>query len=109
VERGQHGQPEIKGYTKEYLEASSPRRQQIVERLEEQGLRGAGAAQIAAHRTRDSKQPQSIEEVREQHQKLAAEHGNQPQRVMAGCPIHSRPLRMGGRPRTSPASFPTHV
>jgi conjugative relaxase-like TrwC/TraI family protein len=83
VERGQHGQPEIKGYTKEYLEASSPRRQQIVERLEEQGLRGAGAAQIAAHRTRDSKQPQSIEEVREQHQKLAAEHGNQPARVMA--------------------------
>jgi conjugative relaxase-like TrwC/TraI family protein len=26
LERGKHGQPEIKGYTKEYLEASSPRR-----------------------------------------------------------------------------------
>ena len=83
VERGAHGQPEIKGYTKEYLEASSPRRQQIEQRLAEQGRRGAGAAQIAAHRTRDAKQPLSIEEVRAQHQKLAAEHGNQPQRVMA--------------------------
>jgi hypothetical protein len=29
VERGAHGQPEIKGYTREYLDASSPRRQQI--------------------------------------------------------------------------------
>ncbi len=83
VERGAHGQPEIKGYTQEYLEASSPRRQQIEQRLAEQGRRGAGAAQIAAHRTRDAKQPLSIEEVRAQHQKLAAEHGNQSQRVMA--------------------------
>ena len=46
IERGAHGQPEIKGYTREYMEASSPRRQQIVERLEEQGRRGAGAAPI---------------------------------------------------------------
>ena len=83
VERGAHGQPEIKGYTREYMEASSPRRQQIVERLEEQGRRGAGAAQIAAHRTRDAKQALSVEEVRTQHQRLATEHGNQPQRVMA--------------------------
>ncbi len=26
IERGEYGQPEIKGYTKQYLEASSPRR-----------------------------------------------------------------------------------
>ena len=83
VERGAHGQPEIKGYTREYLDASSPRRQQIEARLEEQGRRGAGAAQIAAHRTRDAKQALSVDEVRMQHQRLAAEHGNQPQRVIA--------------------------
>jgi conjugative relaxase-like TrwC/TraI family protein len=83
VERGAHGQPEIKGYTREYLDASSPRRQQIEARLEEQGRRGAGAAQIAAHRTRDAKQALSVDEVRMQHQRLAAEHGNQPQRVMS--------------------------
>ncbi len=72
IERGAHGQPEIKGYTREYLEASSPRRQQIEEHMEKAGVRGAGAAQIAAHQTRDAKQPLSHEEVREQHQRLAA-------------------------------------
>jgi ATP-dependent exoDNAse (exonuclease V) alpha subunit len=83
IERGEHGQPEIKGYSREYLEASSPRRQQIEEQLREQGREGAGAAQIAAHQTRDAKQPLSHEEVRAQHQKLAAEYGQQPQRVLA--------------------------
>ena len=33
LERGKHGQPEIKGYAKEYLEASSPRREQIKDHL----------------------------------------------------------------------------
>src|SRR5207302_9869584 len=55
IEQGKSCQPEIKGYTREYLEASSPRSQQIKEHLEQQGLRGAAAAQIAAHQTRDSK------------------------------------------------------
>ncbi len=82
IERGAHGQPEIKGYTREYLEASSPRRQQIEEHMEKAGVRGAGAAQIAAHQTRDAKQPLSHEEVRAQHQRLAQEHGQQPQRVI---------------------------
>jgi conjugative relaxase-like TrwC/TraI family protein len=56
IERGKHGQPEIKGYTREYLDASSPRRVQIQEHLQEIGRDGAGAAQVAAHRTRDSKE-----------------------------------------------------
>lgn len=47
IERGESSQPEIKGYSKEYLDASSPRRRQIEEHLSEHGLRGAGAAQIA--------------------------------------------------------------
>jgi conjugative relaxase-like TrwC/TraI family protein len=55
LERGNHGQPEVKGYTKEYLEASSPRRGQIKDHLREQGIYGAAAAQIAAHHTRDRK------------------------------------------------------
>jgi len=33
IEQGKSGQPEIKGYTQEYLDASSPRRQQIKEHL----------------------------------------------------------------------------
>jgi conjugative relaxase-like TrwC/TraI family protein len=82
IEKGDHGQPEIKGYSREYLEASSPRRQQIKEHLEAQGREGAGAAQIAAHQTRDAKQPLSREEVRQRHQSMAAAHGHQPQRVI---------------------------
>jgi conjugative relaxase-like TrwC/TraI family protein len=49
IERGESSQPEIKGYSKEYLKASSPRRQQIEEHLAKENQRGAGAAQIAAH------------------------------------------------------------
>ena len=82
IERGEHGQPEIKGYSREYLEASSPRRQQITERMEAEGWTGAKAAQIVAHRTRDAKQPLSHEEVRERHQAMARVHGDQPQRVL---------------------------
>jgi conjugative relaxase-like TrwC/TraI family protein len=77
IERGKHGQPEIKGYTPEYLEASSPRRGQIEKHLQEIGRDGAGAAQVAAHRTRDSKELQSPAEVLHRHRELAAQHGHQ--------------------------------
>jgi conjugative relaxase-like TrwC/TraI family protein len=63
LERDKHGKPEIKGYTKEYLEASSPRREQIKDHLREQGIDGAAAAQIAAHHTRDRKELLSPERV----------------------------------------------
>ena len=77
IERGKHGQPEIKGYSPEYLEASSPRREQIKSHLEEIGREGAGAAQVAAHRTRDSKEIQSPAEVLHRHRELAAQYGHQ--------------------------------
>ncbi len=83
IETGRHGQPEIKGYTKEYLEASSPRREQILEHLIESGRDGAGAAQVAAHRTRDKKEIQSQEEVLRRHRELAAQFGNQADCVVA--------------------------
>jgi hypothetical protein len=83
LERGKHGQPEIKGYTKEHLEASSPRREQIKDHLREIGIDGAGAAQVAAHRTRDNKELLSPGEVLEQHRKLAAQYGHQADRVVA--------------------------
>jgi conjugative relaxase-like TrwC/TraI family protein len=56
IERGKYGQPEIRGYTQEYLDASSPRREQILQHLQSLGMEGAGAAQVAAHRTRDQKE-----------------------------------------------------
>ncbi len=85
LDAGKNGAPEIRGYTKEYLEASSPRSQQIKAHLEEQGLEGAGPAQIAAHRTRDAKASLSPEEMLAKHQEVAAVHGNQPQHVVDGA------------------------
>src|SRR5216683_727405 len=83
LERGKHGQPEVKGYTKEYLEASSPRRGQIKDHLREQGIDGAAAAQIAAHHTRDRKELLSPGEVLQRHRELAAQYGHQADRVVA--------------------------
>ena len=83
IERGEYGQPEIKGYTKQYLEASSPRREQIKDHLRAEGLDGPAAAQVAAHRTRDSKELLSPDEVLRQHRDLAERFGNQADRVVA--------------------------
>jgi conjugative relaxase-like TrwC/TraI family protein len=83
IERGRNGAPEIQGYTKDYLEASSPRRQQIEAHLKEQGLRGAGAAQIAAHRTREAKQKLTTAETLARHEEIAARFGHQAERVVA--------------------------
>jgi conjugative relaxase-like TrwC/TraI family protein len=85
IERGKYGQPEIKGYTREYLEASSLRREQIKDHLREQGLDGAGAAQIAARSTRDKKELLSPEEVQRQHRELAASFGHQADHVVAAA------------------------
>jgi conjugative relaxase-like TrwC/TraI family protein len=82
IESGKYGQPEIKGYTKEYLEASSPRREQIKDHLRAQGLDGAGAAQVAAHFTRDRKELLAPEEVLQQHRELAAQYGHQADHVV---------------------------
>ena len=82
IEAGKNGAPEIKGYTPEYLEVSSPRSRQIKEHLSEQGISGAGAAQIAAHRTRDAKMPHSEEEMRERHRQISEAFGNQAERVV---------------------------
>jgi len=90
LERGKHGQPEIKGYTKEYLEASSPRREQIKDHLREQGIDGAAAAQIAAHHTRDRKELLSSEEVLQRHCELAAQYGHQADRVIAQARQHGQ-------------------
>jgi conjugative relaxase-like TrwC/TraI family protein len=90
LERGKHGQPEIRGYSKEYLEASSPRREQIKDHLREQGIDGAAAAQIAAHHTRDRKELLPPEEVLQRHRELAAQYGHQADRVVAQAREHGQ-------------------
>jgi conjugative relaxase-like TrwC/TraI family protein len=88
IERGEYGQPEVKGYTKEYLEASSPRREQVKDHLRAEGLEGPAAAQIAAHRTRDSKEQLPAAEVLRQHRELANQYGNQADRVVSQAREH---------------------
>jgi conjugative relaxase-like TrwC/TraI family protein len=82
ITTGRSGAPEIKGYTQEYLDASSPRSQQIREYLERTGRSGKEAAEIAAHSTRDRKGIHSPGEVMAAHRKLAAEYGHQAEAVV---------------------------
>jgi conjugative relaxase-like TrwC/TraI family protein len=79
---GRSGAPEIKGYTQEYLDASSPRSQQIRDYLERTGRHGREAAEIAAHSTRDRKEIHSSGEVMAAHRKLAADFGHQADAVV---------------------------
>src|SRR5271168_2958818 len=83
IEAGRKGAPEIKGYSLEYLDASSPRRQQIEQAMAKSGFSGPEAAHIAAHNTRDKKQILTPTEVMEAHRQLAARFGNQADRVVA--------------------------
>src|ERR1700678_1682890 len=89
IERGRSGQPEIVGYTRQYLDASSPRSQQIQAYLEQQGVKGAGAAQIAQHQTRDDKLPAVTHaEMQRMHKEVAERFGNQPEQVIRAAHSH---------------------
>ncbi|MGA7926722.1 MAG: MobF family relaxase, partial [Candidatus Sulfotelmatobacter sp.] len=88
MERGKSGQPEIRGYTQEYLDASSPRSRQIQAYLEEHGFRGAGAAQFAVHQTRDGKLPAITHEAMQlKHRELAAHFGQQAEQVIRAAEV----------------------
>jgi conjugative relaxase-like TrwC/TraI family protein len=92
IERGRSGQPEIRGYSHEYLDASSPRRQQIEKYLAEADRQGAAAAQIAAHQTREAKLHVSHDEMQQRHQEVAERFGNQPTQVVEAAehrPVHN--------------------
>ena len=113
LERGRSGAPEIKTYSQEYLDASSPRSEKIREHLERNGFKGPEAAEIAAHATREKKQDLTKEQVLQAHREVAAEFGNEASLVVAearqrtieqGVRQPSPPPRSGGddlRPRSS--------
>jgi conjugative relaxase-like TrwC/TraI family protein len=89
IEAGRSGAPEIKGYSQEYLDASSPRSQQIKDQMEKSGYSGPEAAEIAAHSTREKKQMLTSEEVLAAHKDMAASFGNQAQQVVAAARIRA--------------------
>jgi conjugative relaxase-like TrwC/TraI family protein len=105
ITAGRSGAPEIKGYTQEYLDASSPRSQQIREYLERTGRSGKEAAEIAAHSTRDRKEIHSLGEVMAAHRKLAADFGNQADAVVRAArersQHHEKPVNSLDRVRES--------
>ena len=100
IEAGRSGAPEIKGYTLEYLDASSARRDQIRERMEKHGLHGYEAADIAAHASRSEKLMQTPAEVLAAHRQLAAEYGNQPDQVVAEARERARTQSAERTPET---------
>jgi conjugative relaxase-like TrwC/TraI family protein len=107
ITTGRSGAPEIRGYTQEYLDASSPRSQQIREYLERTRRSGKEAAEIAAHATRDRKEIHSPREVMAAHRKLAAEFGHQAETVVRAarerCQHQEKPINSFERVRESVA------
>jgi conjugative relaxase-like TrwC/TraI family protein len=105
ITTGRSGAPEIKGYTQEYLDASSPRSQQIRDYLERTGHSGSEAAEIAAHSTRDRKEIHSPAEVMAAHRKLAADFGHQADAVVRAArerlQYHETPINTVDRVRES--------
>jgi conjugative relaxase-like TrwC/TraI family protein len=96
ITTGRSGAPEIKGYTQAYLDASSPRSQQIRQYLERTGRSGKEAAEIAAHSTRDRKEIHSPGELMAAHRKLAVDFGHQAEVVVRAaherCQHHEKPV-----------------
>src|SRR6185312_8840477 len=90
ITSGRSGAPEIRGYTQEYLDASSPRSQQIREYLEQMGKSGSEAAEIAAHSTRDRKAVHAMTEIMAAHRKLAAAFGHQADAVVRAAQERAR-------------------
>jgi conjugative relaxase-like TrwC/TraI family protein len=104
IQPSAHGAPEIKGYSQEYLEASSPRRQQIKDHLAEQGRSGAAAAQIAAHRTRDDKLDVSHDEMQRRHQAMAEQFGDQPGRIVREAEARAQQIEKADEQRVEQAA-----
>ena len=103
IEPGKSGAPEIKGYSQEYLDASSPRSRQIREYMERNGVQGHESAQIAAHSTRDRKEILSPAEVLAAHRQ-AGRRVRQPAQYRrprgAGTDSEQRPTDDPGQSRT---------
>jgi ATP-dependent exoDNAse (exonuclease V) alpha subunit len=104
LERGKEGEFEIKGYTKEYLEASSPRRKQIKEYLEAHKVTGAEAAEIGAHKTRGKKAHLSPAEMKAVNLALAAQYGNDPKALVMQAQARRRHVQQPANDRRAFAS-----
>ena len=101
IERGRYGDFEIQGYSREYLEASSPRRKQIKEYLEANKVSGSEAAEIGAHRTRERKSHLTPAEMERVNLAFAAQYANDPRAIVAAA--HARRKHSQERPSVEQA------
>jgi conjugative relaxase-like TrwC/TraI family protein len=90
IERGNGGQPSIRGYTREYLFVSSPRSQQIQAHLARVHRSGPGPMQIAKYRTRESKVDTPHHQMRHVHRQVAVAYGDQPRHVVQAANERAR-------------------
>ena len=90
IDRDAIGQFEIRGYSQAYLEASSPRRQQIRQHMEQGGHRSLEAAEIAAHHSREPKLEASQSDMPRRHQEMAQAFGNEPAHVVEAAHARSQ-------------------
>lgn len=71
---GRNGRWELEGYSREQVMAFSQRRQDIEQELARLGMNGAGAAQIAAHRSRLEKDHRDEEALKVEWRQRADAH-----------------------------------
>lgn len=83
LEEGKNHAPEIKGFTKEYLEAESARSQRIKLEMEARGLEGAEARNRIAHGQREAKLTLTPEEISAAHRAHQQEFGGQADKLVA--------------------------
>jgi conjugative relaxase-like TrwC/TraI family protein len=84
IKKGPTGAAEVAGFSKEYLDAESPRSKGIAAKLEDLGLSGSvEAAKIVAKDWRESKQALTPDQVRAIHRLHGEAFGDQAQKVVA--------------------------
>lgn len=92
VVRGASNQPEIAGFTQDYLDAASPRRQEILAHLKAEQRVGAAAAQIAAYQTREAKIQHAHERMQQLNQDLDVAFGSQAVKAVAAARARSQEI-----------------
>ena len=87
IERGghKHDVPEIRGISQDYIDASSPRKAQILAAMEKAQVHGAAASHAIALQTREGKIRDAHEVMQAKHQEMAEQFGHQAQRAVAAA------------------------
>jgi conjugative relaxase-like TrwC/TraI family protein len=95
---GRDGRWELEGYSRQQVMAFSQRRQDIEQELARLGVNGAGAAQIAAHRSRLAKDQRDQEELKVEWRQRADAYGIKVDGIAANALSHGSLWRRSDAP-----------